>query len=93
MNKQIGEDAINGNERILTLKELNDVLKTAPGGGYALNPFLLAQDAKSIAARDKWWLGLLQAVNDANDLKDLQERFAHLLRYVADLGIKREVGQ
>ena len=46
-----------------------------------------------LAARDKWWLGLLQEVNEANDLKDLQERFAHLLRYVADLGIKREVGQ
>ena len=48
---------------------------------------------EAIAARDKWWLGLLQEVNEANDLKDLQERFAHLLRYVADLGIKREVGQ
>jgi hypothetical protein len=47
----------------------------------------------TIAARDKWWLGLLQEVNEANDLKDLQERFAHLLRYVADLGIEREVGQ
>jgi hypothetical protein len=40
------------------------------------------------AARDKWWLGLLQEVNEANDLKDLQERFAHLLRYVSDLGVK-----
>ena len=49
--------------------------------------------AEAIADRDKWWLGLLQEVNEANDLKDLQERFAHLLRYVADLGIKREVGQ
>lgn len=46
-----------------------------------------------LSARDKWWLCLLQEVNEANDLKDLQERFAHLLRYVADLGIKREVGQ
>lgn len=44
--------------------------------------------ASAIAARDKWWVGLLQEVNEANDLKDLQERFAHLLRYVADLGIK-----
>lgn len=43
---------------------------------------------EAIAARDKWWLCLLQEVNEANDLKDLQERFAHLLRYVSDLGVK-----
>ena len=49
----------------------------------------IAQDAKSIAARDKWWRGLLQEVNEANDLKDLQERFAHLLRYTADLEVKQ----
>ena len=48
-----------------------------------------AQDAKSIAAHDKWWRGLLQEVNEANDLKDLQERFAHLLRYTADLEVKQ----
>ena len=42
-----------------------------------------------IAARDKWWRGLLQEVNEANDLKDLQERFAHLLRYTADLEVKQ----
>jgi hypothetical protein len=40
------------------------------------------------AARDRWWRGLLQEVNEANDLKDLQERFAHLLRYTADLEVK-----
>jgi len=44
---------------------------------------------KAIAARDKWWRGLLQEVNEANDLKDLQERFAHLLRYTADLEAKQ----
>ena len=42
-----------------------------------------------LAARDKWWRGLLQEVNEANDLKDLQERFAHLLRYTADLEAKQ----
>ena len=43
---------------------------------------------EALAARDKWWRGLLQEVNEANDLKDLQERFAHLLRYTADLDSK-----
>jgi len=49
------------------------------------------EDAASamLAARDKWWRGLLQEVNEANDLKDLQERFAHLLRYTADLDVKQ----
>ena len=48
-----------------------------------------AQDAKTTAARDKWWRSLLQEVNEANDLKDLQERFAHLLRYTADLEVNQ----
>ena len=45
--------------------------------------------SQMLVARDKWWRGLLQEVNEANDLKDLQERFAHLLRYTADLEVKQ----
>ena len=71
-------------ERLLSVDEMHADYKMKP-----LGELLISQDAKSIAARDKWWRGLLQEVNEANDLKDLQERFAHLLRYTADLEVKQ----
>ena len=81
------------NERLLSQKEKQDII-TRHILGYTTDAdsiltAITAQDAKSIAARDKWWRGLLQEVNEANDLKDLQERFAHLLRYTADLEVKQ----
>ena len=68
-----------------------EILKIIGEGGWnraMVWDIAIAQDAKTTAARDKWWRGLLQEVNEANDLKDLQERFAHLLRYTADLEVK-----
>ena len=79
-----------GNERLLSEQEMKDILPT----GFDIDEYITnedickAQDRKTTAARDKWWRSLLQEVNEANDLKDLQERFAHLLRYTADLEVK-----
>ena len=81
------------NDRLLSEQEMMDATGLRCNCEECLdsNKWAIAttQDAKSIAARDKWWRGLLQEVNEANDLKDLQERFAHLLRYTADLEVKQ----
>ena len=81
------------NERLLSEQEIYDIIARLDVAKFQSEgivwPLFEAQDAKSIAARDKWWRGLLQEVNEANDLKDLQERFAHLLRYTADLEVKQ----
>jgi len=80
------------NERLLSEQEISirwqHFFEVTPAMSWD-ETIAIAQDAKSIAARDKWWRGLLQEVNEANDLKDLQERFAHLLRYTADLEVKQ----
>jgi hypothetical protein len=65
-------------------QELSDLFGQYDIGGTTQANFL----KEIFDARDKWWIGLLQEVNEANDLKDLQERFAHLLRYTADLEAK-----
>ena len=78
------------NERLLSENEITLIVGWPSAFEYAkIIEITTAQDRKSIAARDKWWRGLLQEVNEANDLKDLQERFAHLLRYTADLDVKQ----
>jgi len=82
-----------GNERLLSEQEIYDIIARLDVAKFQSEgivwPLFEAQDAKSIAARDKWWRSLLQEVNEANDLKDLQERFAHLLRYTADLEVNQ----
>ena len=82
-----------GNERLLSEQEMKAIYECNSTPCVKCisecDKMCYVQDAKSIAARDKWWRGLLQEVNEANDLKDLQERFAHLLRYTADLDVKQ----
>ena len=81
------------NDRLLSEQEISKALTVSAEfvseNAWSFGPLTVAQDRKTTAARDKWWRGLLQEVNEANDLKDLQERFAHLLRYTADLEVKQ----